>query len=379
MTSVSQIVGGGVGSTAGFGQPGTFGRPSTREDETDRTTLPGRRDPREATEARETADRQRPGAGIPELPGRRTDRQATDVARLPGQEGVDGSGPRRPLIAGGAFVLAVAIGLSLDEQSQPEGIEPATPVSTGSPAAAEGDGPEELGANGLTEAEQEQVRELQQRDAEVRQHEAAHAAAGGQYAGSPTYTYQTGPDGRQYAVGGEVSIDTSPVRGNPEATIQKAQQIKAAASAPADPSSQDRRVAAQADALRQQAQAELQAERAEARQGVDGDGGETEPSAAAAAQQPASAQGAPDQGPDVQSAPQATSAPAAGPQGSAEDREAGLERTASPDAFGASVGPDDEDAEGGSDRAFIAPVVFSGAAASYRHTGFKPNQISISV
>ena len=55
------------------------------------------------------------------------------------------------------------------------------------------------------------VRELQQSDAEVRRHEAAHAAAGGEFAGAPTFTYQTGPDGKRYAVGGEVSIDTSPV------------------------------------------------------------------------------------------------------------------------------------------------------------------------
>ncbi|EDP64428.1 hypothetical protein BAL199_26761 [alpha proteobacterium BAL199] len=378
MTSVSQIVGGGVGSAAGFGLPGAFGRPSTRGEEVDRTALPGRNDPRQ------TIERQRSGAEIPELPGRRTDRQATDVARLPGQEGVDGSGPRRPLIAGGAFVLAVAIGLSLDEQTAPEGVEPATPASTGSAAAVpEGGGSEEPGTNGLTEAEQEQVRELQARDAEVRQHEAAHAAAGGQYAGSPTYTYQSGPDGRQYAVGGEVSIDTSPIRGNPEATIQKAQQIKAAAAAPADPSSQDRRVAAQADALRQQAQAELRAERSEATQGEDGEdaAAEAQPAAVAGAQQPPGAQGPADQGGAIQNSPaQAATIPAPqapdDPQGSTEEESSGDERATSTEAFGVTVqgGSDDE-----SDRAFIAPVVFSGAAASYRHTGFKPNQISISV
>ncbi|MEQ9335590.1 MAG: putative metalloprotease CJM1_0395 family protein, partial [Miltoncostaeaceae bacterium] len=32
---------------------------------------------------------------------------------------------------------------------------------------------------------------------------APHAAAGGQYAGAPSFTYQTGPDGKRYAVGGE--------------------------------------------------------------------------------------------------------------------------------------------------------------------------------
>src|SRR5690606_21639116 len=65
--------------------------------------------------------------------------------------------------------------------------------------------------------------------------------------------------------GGAVSIDTAPIKGDPEATLRKAQQIKAAAAAPAEPSAQDRRVAAQADALRQQAQAEITAERQEER------------------------------------------------------------------------------------------------------------------
>ena len=89
----------------------------------------------------------------------------------------------------------------------------------------------------------------------------------------------TGPDGRRYAVGGSVSIDTAPVKGDPEATIRKAQQIKAAASAPSDPSGQDRRVAAQADALRQQAEAELRAERREESEAATGASGGTDPEA----------------------------------------------------------------------------------------------------
>ncbi len=95
------------------------------------------------------------------------------------------------------------------------------------------------------------------RDREVRSHEQAHAAAGGQYAGSPTYSFVRGPDGLNYAVGGEVSIDTSPVSGDPEATLRKAQVIRAAASAPAEPSPQDRRVAAQAASLEADARVEL--------------------------------------------------------------------------------------------------------------------------
>lgn len=101
------------------------------------------------------------------------------------------------------------------------------------------------------------IAELVARDREVRAHEQAHAAAGGQYAGSPTYSFVKGPDGLNYAVGGEVSIDTSPVSGDPEATLRKAQAIRAAASAPAEPSPQDRRVAAQAATLESDARVEL--------------------------------------------------------------------------------------------------------------------------
>ena len=111
--------------------------------------------------------------------------------------------------------------------------------------------------DGLSEQEIEQVRDLAARDREVRAHEQAHASVGGRYASAPSYTFQRGPDGRQYAVGGEVSIDISPVAGDPEATIAKAQIVRRAALAPAEPSAQDRSVAAEATAIEQQARVEL--------------------------------------------------------------------------------------------------------------------------
>lgn len=108
-------------------------------------------------------------------------------------------------------------------------------------------------------AQTRELAELKARDQRVRAHEAAHlAAAGGLARGGASYTYQRGPDGVAYAVGGEVSIDTSAVPGNPAATQAKAQQIQAAAMAPADPSAQDRSVAAAASAMAAQAQRELQ-------------------------------------------------------------------------------------------------------------------------
>ncbi len=116
----------------------------------------------------------------------------------------------------------------------------------------------------LSEEERRLLNELRARDAEVRAHEQAHLSAAGPYAnGAPTFEFQTGPDGKQYAVGGEVSIDTSPVPGNPEATARKAQTIKRAALAPRDPSAQDRKVAAQAAQLEAQARQEVQTEKAE--------------------------------------------------------------------------------------------------------------------
>ncbi len=114
------------------------------------------------------------------------------------------------------------------------------------------------GKSELTEEERQQVEELKKRDAEVRRHEAAHKAAAGQYAkGGAQFDYTRGPDGRQYASGGEVQIDTSEISDDPQATIRKMQQIRRAAAAPAAPSDQDRQVAAQAARLEAQARAEL--------------------------------------------------------------------------------------------------------------------------
>lgn len=110
----------------------------------------------------------------------------------------------------------------------------------------------------LEPEEQRQVESLKARDREVRAHEQAHVAAAGPYVQSgPHYEYETGPDGRRYAVAGHVNIDTAPVPGDPEATIQKAQVIRAAALAPAEPSAQDQKVAAQATKMETQARLEL--------------------------------------------------------------------------------------------------------------------------
>ena len=102
------------------------------------------------------------------------------------------------------------------------------------------------------------INQLQRRDQEVRAHELAHAAVGGSLTGAPNYTFETGPNGKQYAVEGEVSVDLSIVAGNPAATIAKMQKVHAAALAPANPSAQDAKVAASAIQIILQAQSELQ-------------------------------------------------------------------------------------------------------------------------
>lgn len=98
----------------------------------------------------------------------------------------------------------------------------------------------------IEQAQTKQIEQLVQRDTEVKTHEQAHAAVGGSLTQSPSYQYEKGPDGRRYAVEGEVSIDVSPVSGDPKATLSKMQKVYAAAMAPVQPSMADIRVAAQA-------------------------------------------------------------------------------------------------------------------------------------
>ncbi len=126
--------------------------------------------------------------------------------------------------------------------------------------------------NELTEAEEKQVQELKQRDAEVRAHEQAHAAVGGSYASSPSYEFTTGPDNKQYAVSGEVQIDSAPVPNDPEATIRKMDIVIRAALAPAEPSSQDIQVATKAQQDRSAAQSELAQQRLAEQKGESKDG-----------------------------------------------------------------------------------------------------------
>jgi hypothetical protein len=147
-------------------------------------------------------------------------------ATSPAQQAVEGAAERRQAgFAEQAEAQALNIARTEEEQSSPD--------------------------------EQQELRQLQERDREVRAHEMAHIAAGaGLVRSGASFTYQRGADGRFYATGGEVSIDIAPVAGDPDATLRKAEQIQRAALAPAQPSGQDRSVAAQAAQMAMQARLE---------------------------------------------------------------------------------------------------------------------------
>lgn len=109
----------------------------------------------------------------------------------------------------------------------------------------------------LDPAQQREVDELKKTDQEVKAHERAHMAAGAGLAmGGASYQYQRGPDGKMYAVGGEVKIDTSREK-DPKDTIRKMEQVKRTALAPSQPSGQDKSVAARASQIEAEARLEL--------------------------------------------------------------------------------------------------------------------------
>lgn len=116
--------------------------------------------------------------------------------------------------------------------------------------------------------ERQIVEQLHARDQEVRAHEQAHlSAAGGIARSGSQFTYVTGPNGKRYAVGGEVSIDIAKVPGDPEATLRKAELIIRAAMAPTQPSTQDHKIASNARAMANQARLELLLQRQQEQNG----------------------------------------------------------------------------------------------------------------
>ncbi|ROU01996.1 hypothetical protein EB809_00385 [Marinobacter sp. R17] len=186
-----------------------------------------------------------------------------------------------------------SIGTSLPyATSSASGQRSGAPSNTADASPAKADSPTEAikaraqGAESdasLDDSDLAELRDLKSRDREVRAHESAHQSAGGQHAGAASFTYTRGPDGAQYATEGEVPIDISPVSGNPQATIDKMRTVRAAALAPAQPSSQDRQVAAQAMQILLQAQVERAEESGRATSSAGAEEGDTPASASHAA------------------------------------------------------------------------------------------------
>lgn len=262
-----------------------------------------------------------------------TDEQYSHVRYIARNAFMTGSGSGTASLAsnaenGGYIAKAPETQVSGTEQtsgtSQPSGTEEASGTGTSETddeGKTEKTGSSENGGSQLTEAEQEQVEELKDRDSEVRQHEQAHQSAGGQYAGSPSYDYQTGPDGNRYAIGGHVNIDVSE-ESTPEKTIQKMQQVIQAAHAPADPSGQDLRVASEAQQTMAQAQTEKMQESSQSSEeggsqdeSSDGSNAAQESGSATSAQEASGSQGT--QGsPDTQKASESTADQASDSDGS---------------------------------------------------------------
>lgn len=179
-----------------------------------------------------------------------------------GQATATVSESRRPVSSGSES--ARSQGADSNRPTRSESNRPEQGDSQG-PVASSDDDSDRSGANAergidgqaLTRGEQREVRQLEARNREVRAHEKAHQSAGGQYAGSPQYSYTQGPAGDRYATGGEVSIDASPIKGDPQATLEKMRTVRAAALAPPNPSAQDQQVAAEATQAMLQAQLQL--------------------------------------------------------------------------------------------------------------------------
>jgi hypothetical protein len=160
------------------------------------------------------------------------------------------------------FEFTTTTGTTADTATgQPEAAEGTATSAEASASPAQEKAASDESSGELTSEEQQEVKKLQSRDREVRAHEQAHIAAGGNLVkGAASFQYETGPDGKHYAVGGEVQIDTSPVKNDPAATIRKAQQIQRAAKAPVNPSGQDEAVAAAAQNMEMEAEQELRQE-----------------------------------------------------------------------------------------------------------------------
>jgi len=89
------------------------------------------------------------------------------------------------------------------------------------------------------------LEKFRNKDAEIRTHEQAHASIG--HTTTPiSYNYQEGPDGKMYAVGGSVRLETS-IPDDPKAAAFKLDMLQKAASGPSNLSGADGAIATQSN------------------------------------------------------------------------------------------------------------------------------------
>lgn len=125
----------------------------------------------------------------------------------------------------------------------------------------EKNGNSEKSTQGISDEDKSAISRLKMIENEVIAHEQAHKSAGGSIAGAASYSYSIGPDGKRYITGGEVSLRT-PATDDKEQKVNLLNRVKQAALAPAQPSSQDIRVAAGASAEQVSLNAAIQKEKA---------------------------------------------------------------------------------------------------------------------
>ncbi len=267
----------GVSSAPDAGAPSRQGAPDTARPETVAGAL--------AAVARSRAE---PGSIFAALAEGEGGERAGD-GRAAAARPAAGPGAPSPLVsppvsppfaasAGAASPLAAAVlsrpGAGLPSAAGAAAVASAAVAAAGAPAADGGPAAAPAAARaadplqaGLSEEELAVVAQMAQRDKEVREHEMAHVDAGRPWAGPAVYLYQTGPDGRRYAIGGFAPIDVSPIEGNPEATAAKMRIVIEGALAASPPSSADRHVAALARSRLQAALAAISEASRLARQG----------------------------------------------------------------------------------------------------------------
>ena len=116
--------------------------------------------------------------------------------------------------------------------------------------------------NDLSTDQLKSVKKKREFDKALTEHEEAHHSVAADLARSgPLYETETGEDGETYRKSGKVMIDTG-VTNDPEKTVKKMQQVRAAALAPdgnqlAPLSEQDKKVAREAEEKQRKAQAQL--------------------------------------------------------------------------------------------------------------------------